>query len=342
MIPAPHRIAIREEVMEREQMATGRPRVWFERSVLPALAQHVAARVTTLGPVTATPDDPHQELAGAQAIVASSDVYDASVMDKAPQLKVIARTGIGVDKVDLVAATARGIAVCNAPDGPTVSTAEHTVALILAVAKRIKSSEGELRAGGTDFYARHEGMELAGKTLGLVGCGRIGRRVARIADAMGMFILVHDPYVDAASLPDGVTQTATLEDLLAASHVVSIHMPLTDESTQLFDDSTFATMRPGALFVNAARGGIVDHDALLGALESGSLSGAALDVTDPEPLPPDHPLLHRPDVVVTAHIASATSDAKKRIFRSAFEQVIEVLDGVRPAHLVNPAVWGDS
>ncbi len=299
----------------------------------------VAESTTILGPASVDPDEPYRQLPDALGIVASQHVYDAALMDKAAHLKVIARTGIGYEKVDLDAATARGIAVCNAPDAPTVSTAEHTVTLMLIVAKNVKRSEAELRAGGSDFYARHVGMELEGCTLGLVGFGRIARRVASLASGLEMQVAAFDPYLDPQDFPSHVTRYSTVEDLVAIADVVSIHVPLTDESSGLFGTSLLGRMKPGSILINTARGGLVDLAALEASLESGILFGAGLDVTDPEPLPPEHPLLARLDVVVTPHVAAGTAGAKRRIFKSAFEQVMQVLDGTRPPHLVNPEVW---
>ena len=314
------------------------PRIWFERPVLPAMIAAVAASCEMLGP--GTDGDRYAGIEDAVAAIAGAAPYDGSVMDRAPGLRIIARTGIGVDAVDVAAATARGIAVCNTPDGPTVSTAEHAVTLILMVAKRVKASEAALRAGGsTGYFAHHEGIELDGKTLGLVGCGRIARRVGAIAEAIGMRVMTFDPYCDPRAIPSGFSHVSTLDGLLREADVVSVHVPLSDASRDMFDAGRFAAMKPGAVFVNTARGGLVDQDALLAALESGQLSGAGLDVTSPEPLPPGHPLLGRDDVVVTPHVASATADGKLRILRAAFEQALGAAHGVRPPHLRNPEVW---
>jgi D-3-phosphoglycerate dehydrogenase / 2-oxoglutarate reductase len=314
------------------------PPVWFERPVLPGLVASVEAACAILGP--GTDQDRYAGIDAAVAAVVGASPYGASVMDRAPDLRVIARTGIGYDAVDVGAATARGIAVCNTPDGPTISTAEHAITLMLTVAKQVKVAESSLRAGSSSgYYARHEGIELAGKVLGLVGFGRIARRVAAIATAIGMRVVTVDPYVDASTLPPDITRADRLDDLLREADVVSVHVPLSDASRGMFDATRFAAMKRGAVFVNTARGGLVDHDALLAALASGHLVGAGLDVTHPEPLPADHPLLGRSDVVVTPHVASATADGKVRILRTAFEQAMAVVHGRLPDHLVNPEVW---
>jgi phosphoglycerate dehydrogenase-like enzyme len=163
--------------------------------------------------------------------------------------------------------------------------------------------------------------------------------VARIAAGLGMHITVFDPYVAASAVPAGFDRADTLDALLGSADVVSVHVPLTDASRGLFGAAQFASMKPGAVFINTARGGLVDHDALLSALEAGHLFGAGLDVTSPEPLPAGHPLLQRDDVVVTPHVASATADGKARILGAAFEEAMAVVEGRRPEHLVNPEVW---
>jgi phosphoglycerate dehydrogenase-like enzyme len=259
------------------------------------------------------------------------------MMDRAPQLRVLARTGIGVDNVDLAAATERGILVTNTPDGPTISTAEHAFMLVLAVAKRVATCQRRLRAAEGDYHRRHEAVELAGGTLGLLGLGRIGSRMAVYGRAFGMEVIASDPYVRAADVA-----LVDLPELLGRSDVLSLHAPLTDETRHCIDAAALAVMRPGALLVNCARGGLVDHDALIAALESGHLGGAGLDCTEPEPLPPDHPLLHRDEVIVTPHVASATDAGRLRMLEMAIEQVTMALDGQRPTHLCNPEAWEPS
>ena len=312
------------------------PSVWFERPPLDEFTIEIAGACSVLGP---TIDDPDAGLDMALAVIAGPRTYDASVMARAPLLRVIARTGIGYDGVDVEAATDRGIAVCNTPDGPTISTAEHAVGLIIAVAKRIPQSQAALRDGTDAYFARHLGIELEGKTLGLVGFGRIARHVGRIAEGIGMRIAFVDPFVDPATVPAGVTRVTSLATLLGSADVVSVHVPLSPATRGMFGTAEFGARRPGAVFVNTARGGLVDNDALLAALETGHLFGAGLDVTAPEPLPVGHPLLRRDDVLVTPHIASATREGKARMFRSAFAQAIDVIEGRRPDHLVNPEVW---
>ncbi|MFV2000980.1 MAG: NAD(P)-dependent oxidoreductase [Acidimicrobiia bacterium] len=310
--------------------------VWFERHVHPFPGDPFDGSFEVIGP-----DNTNDAFAGisrAHGGVASQEHYSGAVFDLAPKLIVLARTGIGIETIDLEAATSRGIAVCNTPDGPTISTAEHTIAMMLAVAKSLQPSAEALRAGEKDLYSRHEAIELAGTTLGLVGYGRIARRVARAAEAIGMYVVAYDPHI----LPDAfdVKRADSFGELLRMSDTVSIHVPLTEATYRLFDADAFALMKPGAVLINTSRGGVVDQESLLGSIISGHLFGAGLDVTEPEPLPPDHPLLHHDRIIVTPHVASGTLAGKQRIFGTAIAEVARVLNGREPHHLVNTDVVG--
>ena len=287
------------------------------------------------------PDDPLVALAGSHAIIASAGItYHGALMDSVPTLRVISRTGVGIDNIEVEEATARGIAVCNVPDGPTISTAEHTLALFFAVAKRMKVAQVAITTYRPNLLDELEALELNGLTLGIVGLGQIGRYVARIALALGMSVQAFDPYVDDASMSGlGVERTQGLEQLLASSHIVSLHAPLTPETAHLINRDRIAQMRPGAILINTARGGLVDERALLEALEESRIAGAGLDVFDPEPPEPDNPLLHRSDVVATPHVATATTAARDRLWRAAILQAIQVLRDELPPNLVNPEVW---
>jgi D-3-phosphoglycerate dehydrogenase len=315
-------------------------RIWFERGMPDHVAATLAGVASPIGPGTATPHDLLSSVGEADAIIASTLVtYDGPALDRAPHLRVIARTGIGVDKIDLEAATVRGVAVCNTPDAPTTSTAEHTIALLLSVAKRVGAAQAALRAGGRDFFGSHDGREVAGSVLGLVGIGRIGTSVARMARGLDMTVIAYDPFVEATAAETGFRLVDSLDHLLREADVISLHLPLTAETKHLINAERLERMKTGAIVINTARGGLVDHPALLAALESGRLFGAGLDVTDPEPLPPNHPLLLRDDVVVTPHVAAATSAGKARLYESAVAQALQVLRGEYPKHLVNPEVW---
>jgi len=301
-------------------------RIWFERAI-PSRYAPMLEGVATVAP------DPSE----ADGIVAGSRVpYNADFFQKAPALQVVSRTGIGYDNIRVPDATARRIAVCNAPDGPSISTAEHTIALIFAVTKKLKQCARDLSSGEKqDVFNNFQGVELAGKTLGLVGYGRIARHVASIATAIGMRVIVYDPLVQG----DQAECVASLDDLLPVVDIVSIHAPLTDETKHLINAEKLKSMKRGAVLINCARGGIVDETALLESLESGHLLGAGLDVFEKEPPSPDHPLLKRLDVVATPHIASATDSGKDRLWTTAISQVLQVLRGERPSHMVNPEVW---
>lgn len=316
-------------------------RIWAERTMPLSARPMIEGVAELLGPATATPDAPLIALPGAEAVIAGAAIrYDGAFMDQVPTLRVISRTGIGIDNIAIPDATARGVAVCNTPDGPTISTAEHTVTLMLSVAKRVKSSEHMLRARTTrDFVTAYQGMEVYGLRLGLVGLGRIGSRVAAIAAALGMSVAAYDPFI----APDraqalGIDLAASLEDLLKTSDIVSLHAPLTPGTRRLMNAERFALMKRGALFINAARGGLVDEAALLDALERGHLQGAGLDVFDPEPPPQDHPLLSREDVVATPHIAGVTIAGRERMWRMALTNALQILRGEQPEHIINPEV----
>jgi D-3-phosphoglycerate dehydrogenase len=316
-------------------------RIWLERA-LPAEYASLLGDVVVAGWAAATPDQPFVALPGSHAIVAGSRYrYDGAVMDRSPELRVIARTGIGYDNIVVPDATARGIAVCIAPDAPTISTAEHTITLLLAVARRLKRSEKEMHAGQIqDFFSAYTGVEVYGRCLGLLGLGRIGSRVAGIAQALGVRVLGYDPYIaDEQAARLGVERAATFERVLQEADFVSLHLPLNAETRHLINARTLAMMRSGAILINCARGGLVDEAALLDALERGHLYGVGLDVWEREPPSPTHPLLGRDDVVATPHIASATAAGKDRLWRSALAQALQVLRGERPPFLVNPEVW---
>jgi phosphoglycerate dehydrogenase-like enzyme len=308
--------------------------VWFERAHWPGMDEVRRAGIEVLGP--GTPADVYHGVENAVAIVAGVCRYNGAVMDRVPNLKVIARTGIGYDSVNVVDATARNIMVCNAPDGPTIPTAEHAMALMLATAKRLPIIQRHLREN-RDNIRSHNSFELHGKQLGLVGYGRIARRVAAAASALGMEVTAFDPFLDDLQF-QGVTRSPDLAEMLSAADVVSVHIPLTDQSRGLFDRETLGGMKRGAILINTSRGGLVETDALLEAVNSGRLGAVGLDVTDPEPLPINHPLLSLENVLITPHVASWTKEAKRRMLLTAVEEVRAVMSGRIPGNLINPEV----
>ena len=297
--------------------------IWFCRGCPDHLvADMEAAGHTAVGPAL-------DERAAADGILAGGEAYDAAVLDGLPNLKVLSRIGIGYDAVDLDAASERGIIVTNTPDGPTTSTAEHAIALMMAVAHELTASAQRLRAATGDYVTHQNSMELNGRTLGLLGFGRIGRAVAHMAEAIGMRVIVSDPLH-----PDSVT----LDELLERSDVLSLHVPATPDTIGMIDAAALARMKPGSILINAARGSIVVTDDLVDAVQRGHLMGAGLDVTDPEPLDPDHPLLHMDNVIVTPHIASNTTAGRERMERMAFDQVTAGLAGERPSEQLNSPI----
>ena len=319
--------------------------IWFESSV-PDQFRHMFEDIAEgIGPGDQVANDQYFRLELADAVMAGGRAYDAAAMDRAPQLLIIARTGIGYDKVDIAAATARDIAVVNAPDAPTVSTAEQAVTLMMTVARSIKQIENALNrmldsGAGRNIWGEYVALEMQGKQLGLVGLGRIGGHVSGIARAIGMKVVAFDPYIaDDRFTRLGVEKAESLELLLGSSDFVSLHLPLNEDTHKLMNAERFGQMKPGAVFINVSRGGHVDEAALTAALDSGHLFGAGLDVTDPEPPLAGNPLLGRDNVVITPHVASATVVGRRRLVVHAMEQVLQVLRGERPPHLINPEVW---
>lgn len=258
-------------------------------------------------------------------IVRSSTTVDAALLEAAPRLEVVGRAGVGVDNIDLDAATRQGVAVLNAPGGNTSSTAELALALLLAVARRIPEADRAVRAGRWDRKALR-GSQLRGRTLGIVGAGRIGSAVAQRARALGMELLVHDPYVSGDRIEDLGAESVELEALFERSDVVTLHAPLTAATEGLVGPDELGLLGPDGYLVNAARGGLVDEEALAAALGGGQLAGAALDVYGQEPLSADSPLREAPNLVMTPHLGAATAEAKREV-------ALEIAGSVRDALL---------
>ena len=317
------------------------PTIWFERKPPAVVLSMIAGVATELGRLADSPGDPFSGAAEADAVLAGGMALDGATMDRAPRLRIIARNGIGYDNVDVQAATKRGILVCNAPDAPTVSTAEHAIMLLMATTKELRIVDHRMRAGQCrDFFSVNNALELAGLRLGLVGMGRIGARVARFGQAIDMDVSAYDPALDPARFAElGVRRVTTLEQLLAESDVVSLHLPATPETRNLMNATRIDGMKAGAVLINASRGALIDEDALLAALKSGHLRGAGLDVYQVEPPAPDHPLLQLDNVIATPHVASATTVGRLRLWTAAAEQILEFFAGRRPKHLINAEVW---
>jgi len=276
-------------------------------------------------PLPPTPDQLAERAADAEGLLSMLvDRIDDALLDRCPKLRAIANYAVGYDNIDLAATRARGILVGNTPDVLTDATADLTFALILAIARRLGDAAASVKDGewGTWEPDNYLGYDVHGATLGIIGLGRIGHAVARRAAGFDMTV------IHAGRDPAG------LDDLLARADFVSVHCPLTPETRHLIDADALFKMRPTAMLINTARGPIVDQDALREALVDGTIAGAALDVTDPEPLPPDDPLMSAPNLIVVPHIGSATHQAREGMATLAVENLLAALDGKPMPHEV--------
>lgn len=265
-------------------------------------------------------------VAEADALIVGMDPITAEVMDAAPRLKVIAKHGVGVDTIDVDAARARAIPVVCAPGSNSRAVAEYTFGLLLSATRSLAASHTAVAAGG---WPKLFGPELHGKTLGIVGFGRL---LAGYARAFGMEPLAHDPYVSDADVRAQGAEPAALDALLARADAVSLHTPPDPSGTPLLDRARLAAMKPGAILVNAARGGLVDEHALADLLGSGHLGAAALDAFSTEPLPAEHPLREAPRTLLTSHMAACTPEANQAMGAMVAEDVVRVLAGQEPYH----------
>jgi D-3-phosphoglycerate dehydrogenase len=266
-------------------------------------------------------------------VVRSATKVTRALLSEPGRLRVIGRAGVGVDNVDVDAATERGILVVNAPTANLTSAVEHTFALLLALARRLPAADASMKRGEWDRKS-FVGVELHGKTLGIVGLGRIGQRVAARARGFEMKVAAFDPFTDPELAARLGVEMLSLDELLAAADVVTLHTPLTRETRHLIDATRLARTKPGALIVNCGRGGVVDEAALLAALESGRIAGAAIDVFETEP-PTSFELARHPRVVATPHIGAQTGEAQERIAIETATTVIAALGGEMPAAAVN-------
>jgi D-3-phosphoglycerate dehydrogenase / 2-oxoglutarate reductase len=273
-------------------------------------------------------------------IVRSKTTVDADMIDCAPSLRVVGRAGVGVDAIDVAAATRAGIVVLNTPDASTLATAEHTMAVLLALCRNVSAGHARVLAGRWSTKGL-VGTELAGKTLGIVGLGRIGAAVAARARAFGMNLLAHDAFVSEARAETLGAKLVSLDELLKRADFVTLHAPLTPQTVGLIGADQLAVMKPGARLVNCARGGLIVEQALLAALDAGTIAGAALDVVRDEPPPPEHlvwRLLQHPHVFATPHLAGSTHEAQARIAADLCRDVVAVLCGQPPSAAVNAPV----
>jgi D-3-phosphoglycerate dehydrogenase / 2-oxoglutarate reductase len=309
-----------------------------DRPVVVALGQVDPTLVTgVLGDGIAFVPDPNAaDLATAVgAIVRADAIVDATLLDRAPLLRVLARTGVGVDLVDLAAASARGIPVVITPGSGTRAVAEGVLALALHLVKRLGPLTSLVREGRWAQRGEVAVGDLDGATIGIVGYGRIGRRVADLAEAFGMRVRAYDPLNPAPATRD----CPDLYDLVAAADVLTLHLPLTTSTHHLVDRQLLSGVRPGAVLVNCGRGGLIDLDAVLEALTAGRLGGVGLDVFDSEP-PAHHPLFDHPDVVLSPHLMGLTRRATLATFTDAARGVADVLAGRHPNAVANPGWAG--
>ncbi|MGB8199351.1 MAG: phosphoglycerate dehydrogenase, partial [Pseudonocardiaceae bacterium] len=273
-------------------------------------------------------------LAGAEALlVRSATRVDAEVLGHAPRLKVVARAGVGLDNVDVAAATERGVMVVNAPTSNIVSAAEHALGLLLAVARRIPAADASLRRGRWE-RSSFGGVELAGKTVGVVGLGKIGQLVAQRLAAFGTTLIAYDPYVSPARAAQLGIELVELDELLSRADAISIHLPKTAETLGLIGAEQLAKTKPGVLIVNAARGGLVDEQALADAVRRGQVGGAGIDVFATEPCTAS-PLFELPQVVLTPHLGASTTEAQDRAGTDVAHSVLRALRGEFVADAVN-------
>ncbi len=311
-------------------------KIWSE---VPLSAASLA-RLQPLGQVIT--DAKFDDLSGCDvAIIGASHVNAEFIAKCGPSLKIALRSGIGYEKVDVPACTASGVLTANTPDGPTESTAEQAVMLLLAVARNVEKAGRRVRAGLWAPQSAVRGKELRDQTLGVVGFGRIGRRVTEIC-ALGiqMPVLVYDPFVqvDASRYP-GIRVADSLESLLREADFVSLHTPLVPETRHMIGERELRLMKRGSYLVNVSRGGVIDEAALIRALQDGHLAGAGLDVFEVEPTPIDNPLLHLPTVVATPHSAGNTVQGAERMANGVIDQIEQLARGEKPTFLLDPKAW---
>ncbi len=320
-----------------------RPRVYVTRQVFPeAIALLEAAGEVRVWPGETPP--PYEalraETAQADALFCLlTDRIDAPLLEASPRLRVVGNMAVGYNNIDVPAATRLGVYVGFTPGVLTETSAEFTIALLLAWTRRIPEAQRYAREGRWKTWGPMTllGVDLREATLGIVGLGRIGEAVAGRARGLGARVLYHSRTRKAeAERRLGIEYVPALDDLLARSDFVSLHVPLTPQTKGMIGEAELRAMRPGAVLINTARGDVVDQAALVRALEERCIAGAALDVTDPEPLPPDHPLYRMDNVLITPHIASATRGTRLKMAMMAVQNIVDVLEGRAPRHCANP------
>lgn len=282
-----------------------------------------------------TPAELLEACAQADGLINQYAQISAEVLAGLPALKVISRYGIGVNTIDVEAATDAGIAVANVPDGSLHEVSEHAAAMILSLARGLGGFGASVRSGSWDYTASGQLFRVRGRTLGLIGFGHIPQTLVRKLAGFELTVLAYDPYADPAVATELGVRLAGLEEVLAAAHFVSVHVPLNAATEHLIGSREFAVMRPDAVLINTSRGPVVDEAALVKALRSGQIGGAGLDVFETEPLTVDHPLCSLDNVLLSPHAAWYSADSEEEIRRKTAENVVEVLDGRACSRLVN-------
>ena len=304
------------------------------------IAEDGVARLRAAGSVDVqtglTAEELIARIPGYDALVVRSETrVTAEVLAAATRLRVVGRAGVGVDNIDIEAATRHGVLVLNAPTGNTIAAAEHAVAMMMALARNLAAADASMHRGAWE-RKRFMGSELREKTLGLLGLGKIGVEVARIAgQGLGMRVVAHDPLVAADRAEQAGVELVDLDALVGQADVLSVHVPLTEQTRGIIDGRRLAAMKPGARVINVARGGIIDEAALAAALHQGHIGGAAIDVFTVEPPPPDHPLLGAPNIVLTPHLGASTEEAQLNVALDVADQIVQVLGGGAARYAVN-------
>jgi D-3-phosphoglycerate dehydrogenase len=288
-------------------------------------------------------DDMVRNIADCEALLLRTAPVDKEILEAGKKLRLVARHGAGFDHVDIQAAAELGIWVTNAPLSTSCSVAEYTMGMILMLAKRIPFFINELKKGNFTARMQYTGMEIANKTLGIIGLGRIGIEIAKKAiNGFAMKVTAYDPFCPSDRVPPGVRMGQTLEAVVKEADFISLHVPNTPETKKFFGAALFDLMKPGAYFINAARGELFDEAALRKALESEKIAGAVIDVYDPEPPSPDNPLFKAPNLIATPHIASNTAEATAKMALHAAQEIHRVLSGEKPLWPVNKPVFRTS
>jgi len=278
-------------------------------------------------------------LATTEGVVLSEALqFTAELLDSCPKLRVISKVGVGYDNIDVAAATARNILVCNTPAVLSGAVADLTFALLLALTRRLRDNEAHVRTGAWKTASGPLGHDIRGKTMGIIGLGGIGRTVARTARGFDMSVIYYKRTRDLEAEGSGLAAFSGRDDLFRDADVVSVHCALTPETRQSIGEAEFALMKPSSCFINMSRGAVIDQAALVRALQTGRIAGAALDVTDPEPLDPADPLCSLPNVVLTPHVGSGTVETRRAMHELAVQNLFQAMSGKVPKAAVNPQV----